>query len=118
MTCWQPTSQAKLASTADWSQLPLSDSAVGPSVLGTEAMDVREALRETVCRLDGVTEIRLLARENRQQHPRHKAFVVLSTHDLKRDRQIIDLLVQFDDLDYDLVPDTAVGMIPDAADAI
>ena len=73
------------------------------------------ALRESVAAKPGVASVRVLPRSARHGAANHKVFVVLHTHDIDRDREVIELLVQFDGIDYDLVPETAAGMIPDAA---
>ena len=74
-------------------------------------------LDKSVGNLPGVADVRVIPREKRGKHPRSKVFVVTATHDLGRDRGVIELLAQLD-CDFDLVPETAVGMIPETARSI
>ena len=83
------------------------------------ALDIRSALRESFRQkeIPGIREVRVLPRDARSG-TRHKAFVILATHDVDRDFAIIQLLDQFAELDYDLVPESSARLVPDGARAI
>lgn len=82
-------------------------------------LDTHSALRRVVLDLEGVKDVRLLPRKDRVKgNQRHKAFVVLQTHDIARDRRIIEIVCQLADVDVDLVPASSEGLIPDAAVSI
>jgi len=83
------------------------------------ALDIRPALRESFRQkeIPGIREVRVLPRDLRSG-ARHKAFVILATHDVDRDFAIIQLLDQFAELDYDLVPESSARLVPDGARAI
>jgi hypothetical protein len=82
------------------------------------ALETREALRQILKEFSGVSDVRLLPLGKRVGGARHKVFVVLSAHDVDRDRRIVEVLSQLSDIDMDLVPAASVGMIPDAAQSI
>jgi hypothetical protein len=84
---------------------------LGDARLSVQWIDV---LDKAVRNLPGVAEVLVIPREKRGKHPRSKVFVVTATHDLARDRKVIDLLAQLD-CDFDLVPEAAGGMIPETA---
>jgi hypothetical protein len=66
---------------------------------------VRELLRD----IDGIAEV--LVRERTRQR-RAKVFVVLATHDLRRDDEIVRRLCELDDIAMDLVAATARALVP------
>ena len=66
---------------------------------------------------EGVDSVRVLARGDRAS-TRDKVYVVLATHDVRRDSRIVEVLCQLDDVDFDLVPVEAQGMIPNAAQPV
>jgi hypothetical protein len=74
------------------------------------ALDLYEFMRLYVKPIDGVAEVRILPR-GAEQCP--KVYVVLDTHDVRRDERIVAILSQIQEVDYDLVPRVAIGMIPD-----
>ena len=75
---------------------------------------VREVLRD----VDGVAEVRVLPPRLRPASRRAKVFVVLASHDVRRDSRIVERLCQIPDIDFDLVPAAARGMIPDESDCL
>jgi hypothetical protein len=79
--------------------------------------DVRTALCAvlTEAGIDGIGTVRMLARDRRQSSANHKVYFVLNTHDMNRDERIVRLMMQFEGVDYDLVPAASAGMIPDGA---
>lgn len=91
---------------------------VGDTFGATPAKSTREALTQIVREIDGVGDVRLLSAASRLGGARHKVFVVLDTHDVERDRHIIEILCQLDDVDIDLVPKAAAAMIPDGAESL
>jgi hypothetical protein len=80
------------------------------------ALDIRTALRESFRQkeIPGIRDVRVLPRDARSG-TRHKAFVILATQDVDRDFAIIQLLDQFAELDYDLVPESSARLVPDGA---
>jgi hypothetical protein len=87
------------------------------SVQATLGVDVYRILRELVRPVLGVTAVRVLAKAKRGcDH--HKVFIMTSGSDIDRDRKLVDLMGQLDSVDYDLVPVSAAGMVPDGAQAI
>lgn len=72
-------------------------------------------LREHVASIDGVAYVRMLPRSKRLGRAVNKVYIVLETHDIDRDRRVVEIMCQLEDVDYDLVPVTAAGMIPDVA---
>jgi hypothetical protein len=84
-------------------------------MLVTPALPLEAALRQFVKPIDGVEHVRLLPRSRRLGRATSKVYVVLRTHDIDRDRRVVDIMSQLDDVDYDLVPLAAASMIPDAA---
>lgn len=82
------------------------------------ALETREALRQILRQFDGVADVRLLPLTKRAGGARHKVFVLLSAHDVERDRRIVEVLSQLSDIDMDLVPAASAGMIPDGAQSI
>lgn len=77
-----------------------------------------EIVREVLRSFDGVAEIRVLPNSRRPGTERAKIFVVLATHDVRRDGRIVEILCQIPDIDFDLVPMSAREMIPDDADSL
>lgn len=75
---------------------------------------VRAILRE----IEGLAEVRVLPVRDRAPSNRPKLFVVLATHDVRRDSRVVERLCQLPDIDFDLVPQSARHMIPDAAERI
>lgn len=71
-------------------------------------------LAEILLTIEGVESVRLLPSTARAGD-RDKVYVVLATHDVRRDSRIVEVLCQIDNIDFDLVPAEAQGMIPDAA---
>ena len=63
-------------------------------------------------RIPGVRRVLFLPRASRPNARAPKVFVILETHDIDRDREIVDLMIQFDHVDYDLVPAESAGMVP------
>ena len=85
------------------------------------AASIETALRETFAieNLEGVSEVLLLPRNRRLgAAARHKVFVMLASSDINRDRRIVQLMCQFDAIDYNLVPESARSMLPDAVTAV
>ncbi len=82
----------------------------GGAVRGV-ALDTGQAIRRIACAIEGLREVRVLDRKSRNGQ-RTKVFVILDTHDIDRDDRIIKLLCQLDDVDIDLVPSGAEGMVP------
>lgn len=74
-----------------------------------------EIVREVLRQVEGIAEVRVLAAKARPASRRAKVFVVLATHDVRRDGRVVELLRQIPDVDFDLVPATASSMIPDDA---
>lgn len=91
---------------------------VGHTFGAQPAMSTRQALTQIIRDIPGVGDVRLLASASRPGGARHKVFIVLDTHDVDRDRHIIEILCQLDDVDIDLVPKAAAAMIPDAAESL
>ena len=83
------------------------------------ALDIRSALHESFRQkeIPGIRDVRVLPRDSRSG-TRHKAFVILATQDVDRDYAIIQLLDQFAELDYDLVPESSARLVPDGARSI
>jgi hypothetical protein len=79
------------------------------------ALPLDAALRQHVAPIEGVAHVRLLARSRRLGRDINKVYVVLQAHDVDRDRRIVDIMSQLDEVDYDLVPVAAASMIPDEA---
>lgn len=75
---------------------------------------VRAILRE----IEGIGEVRVLPARARTAGERAKLFVVLANHDVRRDSRVVERLCQLPDIDFDLVPQAAREMIPDAAERI
>lgn len=73
------------------------------------------ALRGVLCSIEGVGDVRVLPAAARAPGSRDKVYVILDTHDVRRDRRIVEVLCQLDDIDFDLVPSEAQGMIPNGA---
>ncbi len=86
----------------------------GEPVLG---FDVRGALCAVLSEeeIEGIETVRMLMRDRRHSNANHKAYFVLATHNLDRDERIVRLMMQFEGVDYDLVPVASAGMIPDGA---
>jgi hypothetical protein len=84
------------------------------------ASEIESALCEAfgTKEIEGISDVLLLPRNKKQGKARHKVFVVLGTHDIRRDRRVIQLMNQFDDVDYDLVPQISQGMIPSEAKSV
>jgi len=99
-----------IASVRTWSNSP----ELGAPTYG---YDIRAALCALLsgAAIEGVETVRLLASEKRYENAHDKVFFVLKTHDLARDEKIIRLMIQFERVDYDLVPVASVGMIPGGA---
>jgi len=76
------------------------------------ALEVTSAIAATLEGIPGISAVRLIARNRTGGRSHHKAFIVLRTHDIERDAQIVERMSQFDQVDYDLVPEEAEGMIP------
>ena len=87
---------------------------VSASVFAPSATSRDRICGEILLKIEGVDSVRLLAKEERAGE-RDKVYVVLATHDVRRDSRIVEVLCQLDDVDFDLVPLEAQGMIPDAA---
>lgn len=85
------------------------------SFVRSSTRDRDEVLREILCAIEGVESVRVLRGSGRAPGARDKVYVVLLTHDVRRDRRIIEIICQLDDVDIDLVPCDAQGMIPDGA---
>ena len=87
-----------------------------PSGVGV-GYDLRGALRELFgnAAIGGVGSVRLLPSETRYAHANDKVFFILSTHDVRRDEQIVRLMLQFEAVDYDLVPYASECLVPTAA---
>ena len=66
--------------------------------------------------IEGIAEVRALS--PRQGSRRSKVFVVLATHNVRRDGRVVELLCQVPDIDFDLVPVAARDVIPDIAESI
>lgn len=79
--------------------------------------DVRSALCAVLAEaeIEGIETVRLLMGKDRHSHANSKAYFVLKTHDIERDERIVRLMMQFEGVDYDLVPAASSAMIPDAA---
>ena len=83
--------------------------------------DLRGTLRAVVreAEISGINSVRLLPSEARYENARDKVYFVLDTHDLDRDERIVMVMIQLDGIDYDLVPISAVGLVPrDAVDLL
>lgn len=82
--------------------------------------DIRNALCAVLANasIDGVETVRLLPSERRHDNARHKVYFVLGRHDIARDERIVQLMMQFEGVDYDLVPLASAGMIPSGAVAV
>jgi hypothetical protein len=88
----------------------------GQGRVGTWALSTAEVLTGILQRFEGVQDIRVLPKDERHGiGARDKVFVILNTHDVKRDFQIVNVLAQIDDVDMDLVPKAAIELVPDAA---
>jgi len=87
----------------------------GDAVLSRDSLGiVREVLRQ----FEGLAEVRVLSARLRPASRRAKVFVVLGTHDVRRDARVVERLCQIPDVDFDLVPAASRGMIPDDAACI
>ena len=77
---------------------------------------LRAVLRESL--FSGVSSFRLLPSEQRYERAHDKVYFVLETHDIERDRRIVEIMVQFESVDYDLVPAASIDFIPALAIAV
>jgi hypothetical protein len=77
-----------------------------------------EIVREILRQVEGIAEVRVLPARRRPASRRAKVFVVLATHDVRRDSRVVEQLCQVPDIDFDLVPASARTMIPDDAEHI
>jgi len=84
---------------------------------GTWNTDVRASLRQLLAAaaIEGIESVQFLYRDKRHEHANDKVFFVLATHDIRRDEKIVRLMLQFEGVDYDLVPAASAGMVPSAA---
>lgn len=78
----------------------------------------REVVTAILRSVEGIAEVRVLSPRQRPGSRRSKIFVVLATHDVRRDGRVVELLCQVPDIDFDLVPVAARDMIPDVAESI
>jgi len=78
----------------------------------TSQLDVRANLKTALQGIRGIEALRFLSKDRRYKGASHKLFVMLATHDVDRDFQIVERLCQFDDIDYDMVPCDAHLMVP------
>jgi hypothetical protein len=86
-------------------------------VEATVGVDVYYFLTQFVRQVSGVTSVRVLPKSKRG-YDYHKVFIVTDRPDIDRDRKLVELMGQLDSVDYDLVPTSAAGMIPDGAHTI
>lgn len=85
---------------------------------GGDGLTLRGVLKRYVAAIEGVKEIRLLPNARRRGRHCDKVFIVLNTHNIERDAQLVDLMSQLENVDYDLVPATAADMIPSTTDVL
>ena len=76
---------------------------------------VELSLEQNVVPIEGVKEVRVMHQRHRDGLTRHKVFIILATHDLDRDRKIVEVMTQIDGVSYDLVPAETEDFIPDGA---
>jgi hypothetical protein len=103
-----------MTDTASW----FSTNAYGNSANLVQSLEGTAALRIVACEIEGVHSVRVLNASDRAPNARDKVYVVLATHDVKRDRRIVEVLCQLDGIDFDLVPSLSEDMIPSAAVAL
>lgn len=101
-----------MQTTSSWNR-PIFSTA--DPVLSRGTLDI---VREVLRAFEGVAEVRVLSNIRRPGSQRTKIFVVLATHDVRRDSRIVEILCQIPDIDFDLVPVSASRMIPNDAEAI
>lgn len=78
----------------------------------------REVVTTALRGVEGIAEVRVLSPGQRPGSRRSKVFVVLATHDVRRDGRVVELLCQVPDVDFDLVPIAARTVIPDFAETM
>lgn len=102
------------ASTASADYISSTDTSPPGARVGYQ---LREALRAALrgAEIRGIEAVRLLPSETRYENAQDKVYFVLATHDIERDQRIVAIMIQFEGVHYDLVPQSAAGMIPDRA---
>lgn len=98
-------------------EVGISDAAPRAETVSSATDSLRCALNKAFEHIQGLAGIRLLPASARSCRT-PKVFVVLESHDLMRDRRVVSIMSQYEDVDYDLVPIERAALIPDGAAGI